>query len=72
MIKDDRFLEDLQEGIGTLDAVEEHDGFTLARFKGFGLILPPELGPQLSENVGFRVGILKIDGTYRLRIDRRQ
>ena len=65
-------LQDLEEGIGLLEHIKEHDGATLALFRGFSLLLPPELGPQLSDLVGSRVGILKIDGTYRIRVDRRQ
>ncbi len=66
-----QLLSDLEEGIGTLQAVEDQDCFTLANFGTFSLLLPPELAPQLCKLVGLRVGILKIDGTYKLRVDRR-
>jgi hypothetical protein len=39
-----RFLHDLEEGIGLLEHVKEHEGAILAQFRGFSLLLPPELG----------------------------
>ena len=64
-----RFLQDLEEGISVLEAVNEQDGFTLAQFRGFSLLLPPELKQRLSGSVGHRVGILRIDGAYKIRVD---
>lgn len=63
------FLGDLEEGIGTLEAVKEQDGFTQAMFKGFSLLLPRELAPQLTELVGLRVGVLRIDGSFKVRVE---
>jgi hypothetical protein len=32
----------------------------------------PELGSKLNDLEGLRIGIIRIDGTYRIRVDRGQ
>jgi hypothetical protein len=64
-----RFLGDLEEGIGNLEHVAERDGFAIAQFRGFSLLLPLELKLQLGGLTGHRVGIIRIDGSYRIRVD---
>ena len=63
------FLEDLEEGIGNLEHVSEQDGLILAQFKGFSLLLPFELKKPLSDLAGHRIGVFRIDGSYRIRVD---
>jgi hypothetical protein len=65
-----RCLGDLEEGIGDLQKVAEQEGFTLARFRGFSLLLPLELKQQLSSLTGLRVGIFRIDNAFRIRVDK--
>jgi hypothetical protein len=64
-----RYLADLEEGIGNLEHVSEQDGLILAQFKGFSLLLPFELKKPLSGLTGNRVGVFRIDGSYRIRVD---
>jgi len=64
-----RFLGDLEEGIGNLEHVSEQDGLILAQFKSFSLLLPFELKEPLSVLTGHRVGVFRIDGFYRIRVD---
>lgn len=64
-----RFLGDLEEGIGNLEHVSDQEGLILAQFKGFSLLLPFELKETLSVLTGHRVGVFRIDGSYRIRVD---
>ncbi len=63
-----RFLGDLEEGIGDLESVSERDGLILAQFKGFSLLLPSGLKKSLSDLTGHRVGVFRVDGSYRIRV----
>ncbi|MCJ7443956.1 MAG: hypothetical protein MUO26_05415 [Methanotrichaceae archaeon] len=59
-------LSELDEVIGELNAIEETNMGLLALIGKIPVLLPSELGPQLAELIGRKIGILHLNG-YRLR-----
>jgi len=56
------------EVLGQALGVEEHDGHCLALIGKIPVILPPEMAVRLTEAKGQRVGVLRTDFDYRLRV----
>lgn len=59
-------LNELEEACGKLLRVSKVDGFTIAVFAWGEIALPADMAGKLSELVGRRVGIIRLDG-YRVR-----
>jgi hypothetical protein len=57
-----------EEVLGPVHSVEEVDGQCLALIGKIPVILPQELACRLSEAKGQRVGVLRTDNDYRLRV----
>ena len=56
------------EVLGPALGVEEHDGQCLALIGKIPVILPQEMAAKLAEAKGQRVGVLRTDFDYRLRV----
>lgn len=56
------------EVLGPALGVEEYDGHCLALIGKIPVILPQEMATRLGEAKGQRVGILRTDNDYRMRI----
>ena len=63
-----RRLVELEEAVGFLHQVAELEGYCVAVFSWGKVSLPGELVGRLRTLQGRRVGILRYDGSYRLRI----
>ena len=57
-----------EESIGDLHNVWEADGCILASIGPAVVVLPHEIGAQLKPLIGSRIGILRTEQDYRLRI----
>lgn len=57
-----------EESIGDLHNVREADGYILASIGPVVVVLPHELGAELKPLIGSRIGILRTEQDYRLRI----
>jgi hypothetical protein len=57
-----------EESIGDLHNVREADGCILASIGPAVVVLPHELGAELKPLIGSRIGILRTEQDYRLRI----
>lgn len=56
------------EVLGPYLEVEEHDGYCLALIGEIPVILPKEMVTELKEAQGQRIGILRTEQDYRMRI----
>jgi hypothetical protein len=63
-----RRLGELEEAVGVLRQVSELEGYCLAVFDWGKVCLPAELGTRLQDLLGKRLGMLRYNGSYRLRI----
>jgi hypothetical protein len=59
---------DLDEVRGDLFHVEEADGGCLALIGKIPVLLPPEMISRLAGLVGKRIGVLRVDQSYRLKV----
>jgi len=57
-----------EESIGDLHKIREVDGYVLASIGPAIVVLPHELGAKLKPLIGLRIGILRTEQDYRLRI----
>lgn len=57
-----------EESVGDLHNIREVDGYILASIGPVIVILPHELGAKLKPLIGSRIGILRTEQDYRLRI----
>lgn len=57
-----------EESVGDLHNVREADGYILASIGPAVVVLPHELGAELKPLIGSRIGILRTEQDYRLRI----
>jgi hypothetical protein len=57
-----------EESIGDLHNIMEADGYILANIGPAVVVLPHEMGVQLKPLIGSRIGILRTEQDYRLRI----
>ena len=57
-----------EEVLGLVNSVEEVNGQCLALIGKISVILPQELAARLTKTKGQRVGILRTDTDYRLRV----
>jgi hypothetical protein len=62
-----RLLLDLEEARDDLLNVSEAEGYCIADFKFGAVALPLKLMDQIKDMVGRRCGVLRIDGSYRIR-----
>ena len=56
------------EVLGPALGVEEHEDHCLALIGKIPVILPPRMAARLTEAKGKRVGVLRTDFDYRLRV----
>jgi len=56
------------EVLGPALGVEEYDGYCLAQIGKIPVVLPPEMVTRLEKTIGQRVGVLRTDFDYRLRV----
>jgi len=56
------------EVLGPVHKVEKKDGHCLALIGKIPVLLPQELAARLKEAKGQRVGVLRTDNDYRLRV----
>ncbi len=61
-------LEPYEEAIGTLHDIQEADGCVLASIGPVVVVLPYELGAKIRPHMGSRIGILRTERDFRLRI----
>ncbi len=61
-------LQPFEEAIGTLGDVQQLDGYTLAKIGPVSVALPMEMAERLSSLKGQRVGVIRTDNDFRLRI----
>jgi len=61
------FISDLDEVRGPLLSIEEADGNCLAQIGKILVLLPGEMTARLQGLKGKAVGVLKIDGSYRVK-----
>jgi hypothetical protein len=57
-----------EEAIGALHEVQEADGYILAIIGPVVVVLPSELGAKIKPHIGSRIGILRTERDYRIRI----
>lgn len=62
------YMRPWDEVLGPALEVAEHDDHCLALIGKIPVILPQELAARLTEAKGQRVGILRTDNDYRLRL----
>ena len=63
-----RFLQVWEEAVGQLQGVREDGGYCLAAIGPVCVALPAELAVGLRNLQGRKVGVLRCDNGYRLRI----
>jgi hypothetical protein len=56
------------EVLGQALGVEEHDDYCLALIGKIPVILPQEMAAKLEKTRGHRIGVLRTDFDYRLRV----
>jgi hypothetical protein len=56
------------EVLGPVHKVEEEDGYCLALIGKIPVLLPPELALRLRGAQGQRIGVLRTERDYRMRI----
>lgn len=61
-------IPDSCDAVGTLKEITEREGCLIARFQWGEVIIPSELSEKLMELVGKRIGILHLDGQYRVKV----
>ncbi|VVB67557.1 Uncharacterised protein [uncultured archaeon] len=57
-----------EESVGDLHNIREMDGYIMSSIGPVVVILPHELGAKLRPLIGSRIGILRTEQDYRLRI----
>lgn len=57
-----------EEATGQLREVKSTDGVCLAKIGPVDVVLPEEVGENIKDLIGHRIGILRTDNGYRLRI----
>jgi hypothetical protein len=62
-----RILGDLEEGLGTLLQIADHEAFIVAVFAWGEISLPRDLKNQLGNLISKKIAILRLDGRYYLR-----
>jgi hypothetical protein len=61
-------LKAYEEALGTLQELQEEEGYIRAKIGPVIIALPPEMGERLKPLVGQRIGVLRTEQDYRLRI----
>jgi len=61
------FQQELEESRGVLLRVYPKDGFCIAVYNFGAVALPLELEARLRELIGRKIGILRLDGEFRIR-----
>jgi hypothetical protein len=56
------------EILGVVKELQEQDGYTLAKIGHVAVILPAEMKSRLASFMGRRVGILRTETDFRLRV----
>lgn len=62
------FLKPFEDAIGPLSEVAEIDGHKTATIGGVCVGIPEEIATKLLPNIGKRVGLLKTDTDFRIKI----
>lgn len=62
------FLKSFEDTVGTLSEVSEADGHQIAIIGGISVCIPEEIAAKLLPNIGKRVGLLKTDEDFRIKI----
>jgi len=62
------YLQPWDEVLGPAISIEECEGHCLALIGKIPVLLPQEMSARLSEVKGQRIGILRTDNDYRLRV----
>lgn len=61
-------LEFWEEAIGDLYGVKQEEGHVLASIGPVVIILPFELGAKIRPHIGSRIGILRTENDYRVKV----
>ncbi len=62
------YMQPWDEVLGPAISIEEFEGHCLALIGKIPVLLPQEMSGRLSEVKGQRIGILRTDNDYRLRV----
>ena len=62
------YMQPWDEVLGPAISIEEFEGHCLALIGKIPVLLPQEMSGRLSEVIGQRIGILRTDNDYRLRV----
>ena len=62
------FLKSFEDVVGNLSELSEIDGNNTATIGGVCVSVPEEIAAKLLPNVGKRVGLLKTDTDFRIKI----
>lgn len=54
--------------MGLLKEVQQLEGYALAQIGPVTVALPTEMGERLNSFVGQRIGVLRTDNDYRMRV----
>jgi hypothetical protein len=57
-----------EEALGILQELEEEEGYIRAKIGPVIIALPSEMGERLKPLVGQRIGVLRTEQDYRLRV----
>lgn len=61
-------LKDLEEAVGTLSGLEVDEGHLIATVWKLRLLLPVDMEPILRPILGKKIGIIRVDSSYRARV----
>ena len=62
------FLRPFEDVIGNLSEVAETDGHKIATIGGVCVSVPEDIATRLQPNIGKRVGLLKTDSDFRIKV----
>jgi hypothetical protein len=62
------FLKSFEDAVGTLSDLSEVDGHKIAIIGGLTVSIPEDIATKLLPNIGKRVGLLRTDSDFRIKI----
>ena len=62
------FLKSFEEAVGNLSEIVEMDGHKTATIGSVCVSIPEDIAAKLYPNIGRRVGLLRIDSDFRMRV----